>query len=304
MTAILVLPADSKRKVVHAAASDADEIVLDLEDAIATDRKADARGAALDALREAPFRVPVAVRVNAVGTPWCHDDIVAVIGTRATSIVVPKVESPSQLHYVDGLLDAVDTRRAGAPLRLQILIETPAGVMAARELAATSPRVSAVIFGPIDYAASLGLMIPDSGARGSGVAFARAQLALAARASGRRAIDGPHAALTDTAAVNTAAAEARELGFEAKWCIHPRQLAPVRKGMAPTEDEVAQARRLLGAHDAAVRAGDGATGHDDSMIDHATRRIALSILGNSSHHESDGAADHGGRSPDRAAARS
>jgi citrate lyase subunit beta / citryl-CoA lyase len=270
------VPGSSERKLAKAAQLAADEVVIDLEDAVAVAAKDEARAATVAAL--ATWTEPtVAVRVNGPGTPWCHLDVAALgaLADRPTSIVVPKVEGPGDLAFVDRLLDGVE---AGAgrqqPLRVQALIETAAGLARVNDIAASSARLDALILGYADLAASLG------GARDLDAWLpAQHALLLAARANGLQAIDGPQLGVEPDERFRAAAARARDLGFDGKWAIHPSQVEPLNELFTPREDEVQRARAIVAALEQAEREhGQGAVTLDGEMLDEAVRAAALRVL--------------------------
>jgi citrate lyase subunit beta/citryl-CoA lyase len=272
----LSVPASSQRKLAKAAELTADEVVIDLEDAVAIGAKEEARAATVAAL-DGWTGPRVAVRVNAPGTPWCHLDLAALgaLPELPASIVVPKVEGPGDLAFVDRLLDGVEAGAGRArPVRVQALIETAAGLARVQEIAASSPRLDALILGYADLAASLG------GARDLD-AWLPAQHALlvAARANGLQAIDGPHLGVAADEAFHAAAARARDLGFDGKWAIHPSQVDALNHAFTPSEAEVQRARAVVDALERAEReSGQGAVTLDGEMLDEAVRAAALRVL--------------------------
>jgi citrate lyase subunit beta/citryl-CoA lyase len=258
----------------------ADEVVLDLEDAVAASVKDEAR--ALVATTLAGWAGPtVSVRVNAPRTPWCHLDIAALAALpgQPAAIVVPKVESPGDLAFVDRLLDGVEAAAGRVrPLRVQALIETAAGLANVEEIAAASGRLDALILGYADLAASLGRSA--AGARDLDAwRPAQERLLLAARAHGLQAIDGPHLGVGVDDAFTAAVARARDLGFDGKWAIHPSQLAALNDAFTPTAEEVEGARAVVDALAAAERGeAAGAVALDGQMLDEAVRAAALRTL--------------------------
>ena len=272
----LSVPGSSERKLAKAAELAADEVVIDLEDAVAVAAKDEARAATMAALSD--WTGPgVAVRVNGPGTPWCHLDLAAMgaLPELPASIVVPKVQSAGDLAFIDRLLDGVEAgagRRA--PLRVQALIETAAGLANVQEIAAASPRLDALILGYADLAASLG------GARDlDGWLPAQHALLVAARAHGVQAIDGPYLGVAPDAAFHEAAARARDLGFDGKWAIHPSQVDALNEAFTPHEAEVQRARAIVAALERAEReSGEGAVTLDGEMLDEAVRAAALRVL--------------------------
>jgi citrate lyase subunit beta / citryl-CoA lyase len=268
----LSVPGSSERKLAKATQLTADEVVIDLEDAVAVDAKDGGRAATLAALQTWTGG-GVAVRVNAPGTPWCHLDVAALgaLADLPSSIVVPKVQSAGDLAFVDRLLDGVEAASGRArPLRVQALVETAAGLQRIDEIAAASPRLDALILGYADLSASLG------GARDL-EAWLPAQHALlvAARANGLQAIDGPYLGVAPDERFHAAVARARELGFDGKWAIHPAQVDALNAAFTPDDAEVARARAIVAALDDAV---EGAVTLDGEMLDEAVRVAALRVL--------------------------
>lgn len=284
----LAVPGSNARMIEKAAASAADAVFLDLEDAVAAGEKPRARELVADALREHDFgdRVLV-VRVNACDTPWCHADLVRVVeagGERLDCVMVPKVESARDLHFVHTLLDQVEMgtgRRR--PVGIEAQIESAAGVFNLREIALASSRLETLIFGPGDYSAAMGmpslsLGAPLPGYPGDHWHHVLSSIANAARAVGAQPIDGPYGQFRDLDGLRTMAHRARALGFDGKWAIHPTQIAAINEVFSPSEAEFARARDLLSAYEAALREGRGAATHNDEMIDEASFKMAERIV--------------------------
>ena len=215
----------------------------------------DARDIAARALRDHAWLAPtIAVRVNGTRTPWHRDDVALVAELRPDVVVVPKVESPEDV--------------ADLPAPVEALIETARGLVAC-ELVAAAPGVEALVLGPGDLAASLGIAELTIG-EGAHVAYAMARMVVAARANGCAAVDGPFVRLGDEAGLRAAARRSRALGYDGKWCIHPDQVAACNEVYTPTPAELERARRILDT--AGVRRLDG------EMVDEANRRVAEAIL--------------------------
>ncbi len=266
----LTVPGSSEKMLAKAATLAADEIVFDLEDAVAASAKGEARERVAKLLASGDWRGRrVAVRINAVGSPWWEDDISAVAATRhpRLSLVVPKVESPDTLA-------TVDARLANAAVGVQALIESAAGLAAARDIAASRGRLEALILGYADLAASLGRPADST----QPWLFAQETLLLAARANGLQAIDGPFFAIADAEGLARSADIARQLGFDGKWAIHPGQIAAINAAFTPGEAEVARARALIAAMEDAAGRGQGAATFQGGMIDEAMRVAALRTL--------------------------
>jgi len=278
--AILVVPAAPAAKLEKGRSLEADEVVIDLEDAVVPAAKDEAREAVVAALAE-DFAAPsVAVRVNGIGTPWCHLDLAAVAGSAREHVtaVLPKVESAGDLAFADRLLAGAEAAAGrDTPVRLLALIETAAGLQAVGGLARSSARLDGLILGYADLAASLGLpggerVGPDHWR------FAQDALLVAARAAGIQAIDGPHLAIRDDDPFRAAVAHARALGYDGKWAIHPAQLEALREAFTPTGEEVAEARATLAALERAAADGAGAVAAGDRMLDEALAVSARRVL--------------------------
>lgn len=274
-----------------AAASAADLVCIDLEDAVAPQDKEASRGHVVQALKDINFgRRTRVVRINGLDTPFAYRDLVDVVeaaGDRIDVIMVPKVSSARDLAFVDTMLTQIEAH-VGLSTRIGIeaQIETAGGFLQCREIAAASPRLEGLVFGAGDYAASM--RMPSSaigefdandevypGHRWHAVMHT---IVAAARVHGLRCMDGPYAGYTDAAGLERAARTARALGFDGKQCIHPAQLPIVNAVFAPTEDEIANAEAVVRAYEDAVASGRGAATHDGRMIDAANIRMARTVL--------------------------
>jgi citrate lyase subunit beta/citryl-CoA lyase len=265
-----------------AATRGADEIVIDLEDAVAISAKDEARETVVAELAEPKWRgVRVSVRVNAPRTPWCHLDIMALAALPDTpeTIVVPKVESPDDMAFVERLLDGAEAAgRRTVPIGVQALIENAAGVANVTAIAASSQRLVGVILGYADLSASLGRAHGAGAELDSWRAIQDAVL-VAARAHDLAAIDGPYLGVKVDEGFQAAAERARDMGFDGKWAIHPAQVAALNELFMPTDDEIRQARAVIAALEEAEReGGQGAVALDGQMLDEAVRIAALRVL--------------------------
>ena len=272
----LSVPGSSERMLAKARTLPADEVVIDLEDAVAPAQKDDARDATVAALAEDGWEVrSIAVRVNGTETPWFERDVRALAdvgGGALGSLVVPKVESAADLEPLEQML-----RDSGEGLGVQALIETAAGLAHAVEIAA-SPLVEALIIGYADLAASLGRP-PSARHDPDRWGFTLDTVLVAARAAGIQAIDGPHLQIKDLDGLETAARRARELGFDGKWALHPSQIGPINEIFSPTDEELDRAQAILDALERSEGdAGAGAVMLDGEMVDEATRKLALHVL--------------------------
>jgi citrate lyase subunit beta/citryl-CoA lyase len=265
----------------------ADEVILDLEDAVAEDAKAPARAAVAAAARAGAGGATVAVRVNAVDSPHCHRDLVALVeaaGAAIQVVVLPKVDDAGHVHFADHLLGALEAELGlvAGGIGLEAQIETARGLVNAEAIAA-APRVEALVVGPGDMAASLGMPHRAIGAPvpdypGDGWHHVLGRVVVAARAAGIQAVDGPWTLLDDEEGLVASARRSRGLGYDGKWSIHPRQIGPLNDVFGVPEAALARARRVLEAHARAAARGDGAASLDGEMIDEATRAMAARLV--------------------------
>jgi citrate lyase beta subunit len=267
-----------------AAASAADQVFFDLEDACAPTEKKPSRALVAHALRTHDFGETLrCVRVNDVTTPWCYGDIVDVVtqaGDRIDCLVIPKVEDASHVHFVDHLLNGLESDLGlVARIGLELQIETPRGAVNVREISRASDRAETIIFGPGDYAASLGIpqfeigMI-DERYPGHQWHWAMCEVANHALAVGAAPIDGPYVDFNDEDGFRESALRARLLGYSGKWCIHPNQIPWANDAFAPTLEEYEYARKILDTYREATDAGRGAIAVDGKLVDEASRKMA------------------------------
>jgi citrate lyase subunit beta/citryl-CoA lyase len=241
------------RMLEKAAALDVDEVVVDLEDGVAVADKEAARAN----VARARARGTLAVRINGVRTPWWREDLAA--AKHADVVVVPKVESAGELAQVLEALPGV---------ALEAQIETARGLVEVERIAQAA-GLQALVFGPGDFAASLGVPVLTIGAAASEYAMAR--IAVAAKANGVQAVDGPYAVLGDREELEASARRALALGYDGKWVIHPCQIEPVAAVFTPSEAELERARSILAA-------ADGASAVAGEMVDAATKKLAEAVL--------------------------
>jgi len=257
----------------------ADELVIDLEDAVVPDGKEAARATVIAAIRDGSWgQRSIVVRVNPLATEWGRRDVEEVVagaGEALGGLVVPKVESPGELEELDSLLDETEERAGREPVGLQALIETAAGLVRAAEIAHASARLEALIIGFADLAASLG--------RSSGTDYpgdrwhwVRETVLVAARSEGLQAIDGPHLDVRDLEGLAVEAGRARALGLDGKWALHPGQIEPINAAFSPAQAEVDRAGAIIDA--LAGSEGRGAVSLDGEMIDEASRKLAAQVL--------------------------
>jgi citrate lyase subunit beta/citryl-CoA lyase len=273
-----------------AATLPADEVFLDLEDAVAPSEKTDAtRELVVRALVDQEWAAPTReVRVNGVGTRWCLDDIEYVVsraGSALDALIVPKVESAGQVHFVAHLLEQLELRHElPHRLSLEVQIESPRGLLRLEEIAEASDRVETLIFGPGDYAAAAGVPQLSVGAierdyPGDQWHYVLGRILTVARAFGLQAIDGPFAAIHDLAGFREVASRSRLLGFDGKWAIHPGQIDICNDVYAPTQEQFEDAKSILASYEQSLEnERTGAAMFDGEMIDEASRKMAQQVV--------------------------
>ncbi|EJL72303.1 citrate lyase beta subunit [Variovorax sp. CF313] len=297
----LAVPATSERFFSKACASDADVVFLDLEDAVADRFKDDARHKAIEALNTLDWRnKSVAVRINGLDTPWALRDLIDVVSEcpRLDMILLPKAGTAFDVQFVAQVLSAIE-REKGRDKRvgIEVLIETSLGVAHAEEIAASSDRLEAMIFGIGDYTVDMrtdDFVFGTPSARyavltaadAQGVRqrhwndqwhFALARIANACRAYGVRAIDGPFTDFGDAEGYRASATRSAALGFEGKWAIHPSQVEIANEVYAPSAEQLAWSTQVLGTLESAAAQGNGAVGDKGVLIDLAHAKLARSL---------------------------
>jgi citrate lyase beta subunit len=227
---LLFLPASNPRAIAKARDAGADLVVLDLEDAVKPEDKDSARAAAVEALAVS-WRMPVAIRVNGVGSEWHSLDLDAVARSNVDLVVVPRAISAHLLH---GVAEAVSKP-------VLAMIETAAGVLAAAEMAT---EAAGLIAGTNDLRADLRLPLDSTR---EPISASLQMIVLAARAAGVAVFDGVFNCLDDADGFRSEAEDGRRLGFDGKSLIHPNQIEPCHRAFAPSEAEVERAKALVEA---------------------------------------------------------
>ncbi len=272
---VLYMPGANARALEKARGLACDAIIMDLEDAVAPDAKGQAREQIVAALAEGGYGGrEVVVRANALNTPWGRDDLAALAKAGADAILLPKIESADGVRQALAVLD-----EAGAPESLAVwcMMETPRAILEAASIAGASPRLAALVMGTSDlaedlHAAHTAMRLP--------MLTALSQCILAARAYGLAILDGVYLDLADDEGFAASCAQGADLGFDGKTLIHPKTIAAANAAFAPSEAEVAWARRIIAAHGEAEAAGKGVVLVDGKLIENlhvaaAGRTVAL-----------------------------
>ncbi|MCA1666893.1 MAG: CoA ester lyase [Thermomicrobia bacterium] len=293
---VLLVPASNPGMIAKAAASAADAVCIDLEDAVAPSEKEGSRAHVIDALIHRDFGDSLRMyRINALDTPYAYRDLIEVVeaaGDRLDLVVVPKVERAEDVYVIETLLRQIAMAKGFTnEIGIEVQIETALGCVNANAIAACSSRVEAILYGPGDYAASLQMPMDAIGASDENDALYPGHrwhaimqtVVVAARAYGKRCIDGPYAPFRDLDGFEKVCAIARVMGFDGKWAIHPSQIETLNRVFSLPEAQVTWARRVLDAYEEAMRAGKGAITVDGKMVDAASLRIACAIIAKSAH---------------------
>jgi citrate lyase subunit beta / citryl-CoA lyase len=281
------VPGSNPRFIARAREQAVDEVFLDLEDAVAPAEKEQSRGRVAHALTGGGWDGRIrAVRINDAHTRWAHRDVIDVVeqaGGSLDSIVLPKVTGPADVLWLDLLLTQLELAAGLEPGRIAIeaQIEDAAGLASVEAIAAASTRLEALIFGPADFMASLGMRsltvgAPPAGYPGDAFHYVHMRILTAARACGLQAIDGPFASIADLDGLRASSASAAALGFDGKWVLHPGQVATVNAEFSPTQADYDRAELIIAAYDYYTTVlRRGAAMLNGEMIDEASRKLAL-----------------------------
>lgn len=290
---ILAVPGSSDRFIEKARTLGVDGLFLDLEDAVAPAVKVESRRRIVDALL-APSGFAaglITVRVNGWESPWTYGDVIEVVsgaGAMIDALVLPKTTSAAQVKALDLLLTQVE-HNAGLEvgrIGLEVQIEDAVGLLHVAEIAAASPRLASLVFGPGDFMASLGMGGLNVGAQPDGYpadAFHHVLMSIlvAARAHGLQAIDGPFVAIRDVDGFRRSAQLSAALGYDGKWVLHPAQVDAGNEVFSPKASDFERAQRIMSAYAHAIGQGHGSVGAivvDDEMVDEAGVKLAAAIL--------------------------
>ena len=304
----LSVPGSSEKMMSKAAAMDVDFVFLDLEDAVAPAEKRPARAKIVDALNGLDWgRTVRCVRINDLTTEYAYEDIIEVVegaGANLDVIMLPKAMGAADVQFVDKLLTMMEIKlKLPHRIGIDVLIEEVEAMMNVEAIAASTPRLECLIFGMGDYSASQGVSVRDIGGSGGYPGdiwhYQRHRLTIAARAHRRGrapprrhrgcgagaprahrldAVDGPFADFRDPDVYLQEARRAMILGMIGKWAIHPSQVKLAQQVFSPSPDDVARARDMMRAYDAALAQGLGAVQYDGKMIDIASIRIVRNLV--------------------------
>jgi citrate lyase subunit beta/citryl-CoA lyase len=291
---MLFVPGDSEKKLARSASAGADALIVDLEDSVTPDRKPHARELAAEFLRSRPTAKPIWVRINALDSAECAADLSSVAAARPAGIVLPKPQSPDDVIELGRLLDELENRHSIEPGAIRILpiaTETAAGTLSLAGYARSGPRLAALTWGGEDLSVALGATanVDERGEWLPPYQLARSLCLLAAAAAGAVAIDTVYVALRDHDGLLRHATAARRDGFSGKLAIHPEQIEVLHRAFEPSLEEIAQARRVVAAFDAAGGAGTVALAGrmlDRPHLERAERTLRLAAAATGSENAS------------------
>jgi citrate lyase subunit beta/citryl-CoA lyase len=286
----LAVPGSNRRFLEKAQGLRADEVFLDLEDSVAPSAKREARENVVAALNEGDWTGKIrAVRVNDLSTQWTYRDVIDIVegaGAGLDCLILPKVRCAADVQWLDRLLSQLE-RATGLPvggIGIEAQIEDALGLTAIDEIAASSPRLETLIFGPGDLMASLNMKTlvvgeqPPGYTEGDAYHYILMRILVAARAQGLQAIDGPYFNVRDVEAFTRVARRSAALGFDGKWVLHPSQVEAANEVYAPVQDDYDHAELILDAYEYYTTVEKrGAAMLGDEMIDEAARKMALVV---------------------------
>jgi malyl-CoA/(S)-citramalyl-CoA lyase len=294
---VLSVPGHVQKMHTKAANSAADVIMLDLEDSVPQEAKKAARSQVLDSLQNIDWQKKiVTLRINSLDTPFAYRDLLEIVegaGEKIQAIVVPKVNHPGDIHFVERMLDGIEqARELSTTIGIEASIETAAGLAEVMAIAGAGRRVQSLVFGIADYSASVGARLVSISGHGENEAaiypghrwhFALSRMVMAAKANDLLAIDAPYGNFKDSEGLERSAVMASALGCDGKWAIHPNQLEDINKVFSPSQEDIDRAVTVLRAAQEARQQFRGAIAVEGRMIDQATVRLAQRLYDQACH---------------------
>jgi citrate lyase beta subunit len=294
---ILSVPGHIKKMHDKAMESKADVVMLDLEDSVPLEAKKEARKQVVRTLLSTkPRGRAVAFRINAIDSPFGYRDLLEVVesaGDRIDTVVVPKVNHPGDIHFVERLLAGIEMSEGlSRPIGIEASIESAEGLERVSEIARAGNRLVSLVFGIADYSASVGARLASISGHGEKEEtitpghrwhFPVSRMVMAAKSAGILAVDAPYGHFKDVKGLETSAQTTCALGCDGKWAIHPDQIDTINRVFSPADEDVERARRILEADETARKNGLGAVAVDGRMVDQATVRLARRLWDQAAH---------------------
>jgi citrate lyase beta subunit len=274
-----------------------DVVMLDLEDSVPMDAKEPARKIVIDSIRSIVWQdITVTFRINGLDTPFGYKDLLGVVeaaGSQIDAVVVPKVNHPGDIHFVCRMLDGIEMGKSSSKrIGIEAIIESAEGLESVSEIARASDRLKTLVFGIVDYSASINARLVSISGHGENEDavypghrwnFEMSRIVMAAKAHGLLAIDAPYGNFKDPEGLRRSAALACALGYDGKWAIHPDQIDIINQVFSPSREDIARAQKVLAAHKEAEEKGLGAVAVEGRMVDRATVRLARQLYAQAKH---------------------
>jgi len=293
----LSVPGHIEKMHVKASQRDVDVIMLDLEDSVPVDAKESARTRVIQSIHTLNWQDTIlTVRINGLDTPFGYRDLLEVAeaaGPRIEAVVVPKVNHPGDIHFISRMLDGIEAAKGFSKrIHIEAIIESAEGLEQVSQIAKASDRLITLVFGIVDYSASIGARLVSISGHGEKEEeiypghrwnFEMSRIVMAAKAHGLLAIDAPYGNFKDPKGLQRSAALACALGYDGKWAIHPDQIDIVNQVFSPSKEDVDRAVKVLAAHKEAQEKGLGAVAVEGRMVDQATVRLAKQLYEQAKH---------------------
>ena len=286
------VPGHIEKMHVKASQREVDVIMLDLEDSVPVEAKVSARARVIQSIHALEWQsTTVTVRINGLDTPFGYRDLLEVAeaaGPRIEAVVLPKVDHPGDIHFVCRMLDGIEVAKGfSRRINIEAIIESAEGLEQVSQIANASDRLITLVFGIVDYSASIGARLVSISGHGEKEEeiypghrwnFEMSRIVMAAKAHGLLAIDAPYGNFKDPEGLQRSAALACALGYDGKWAIHPDQIEIINEVFCPSKEDVDRAIRVLAAHKEAQERGLGAVALEGRMVDQATIRMARQLI--------------------------
>ena len=276
LRSLLFVPGNNSRFLEKAKSLQADIVCFDLEDSVPLVEKKSARNLIKNALKNrSEYKSEIYVRTNSPVSGLIPDDLLEIIQKGVDGIVIPKVNTASEMKKIEKIMLGLEKKRKLKPIEVIASIESTEGVVNAYSIASCSKRISALVFGVFDLLNDLGVEYTK---KPEGAAYSRAKIPVDARAAGKYAIDAIWQDLDDVSGLEQDSIVAKNLGYAGKSIIHPNQVDVVHKVFYPTSAEIEWAKKVVSAYDMAKKNKKGATTVDGKMIDEVHYKRAISLL--------------------------
>ena len=288
---ILSVPGHNLKMHQKAISTAADVIMLDLEDSVSWEQKSDARIQVLDSINTLEWgEKSLTVRINSLDTAFAYRDLLTILENsiyKIDSIVVPKVNSAADIHFVSTLMDQIQIHfRQKHTVKIEASIESAQGLNNIDSIAKASPRMHSLVFGIADYTSSIGARMTSISGHGENEDdiypghrwhYPMSKIVMTAKCYNLLAIDAPYGNYNDDEGLKKTTLMASALGYDGRWAIHPNQIATINKIFTPTREEIERAAKIIEAARTAKKSGMGAVSLEGRMVDQASVRIAKKL---------------------------